>query len=110
MVEGLLIHRAAEHGDDAVGKDEINRRQYKAARNDQHDRVAHAALCLAQLISAQRHADEGTAAVAHHNGEGQRHNGQGEHDGVRRVAVGAEVACIGNEDLVNDVVKCAHQQ
>ncbi len=110
VAEGLLIHRAAEHGDDVVCKNEIYRRENKTADDAQHHRIADAALGLVHLASAQRHADEGAAAVAHHDGDGQGHHRQREHHRIGGVAVRSEVTGVGNEDLVNDVVKRAHQQ
>ena len=87
VAEGLLVHRAAEHGDDPVCKNEIYRRQNETAGNAQHHRVADTALGLVRLVSAQRHADKGAAAVADHDGDGQCHDGQREHDRIGRVAV-----------------------
>ena len=68
MTEGLLVDRAAEHGDDAVGKDEIHDGQDEAACHGQHNGVADAALGFADFVSAQCHADKGTAAIADHDG------------------------------------------
>ena len=68
MTEGLSVDRAAEHGDDAVGKDEIHDGQNEAARHGQHNGVADAALGFVDFVSAQRHADKGTAAIADHDG------------------------------------------
>ena len=110
VTEGLFVDRAAEHGDDAVGKKEIHGSQNEAARHGQHNGVADAALRLADFASAQRHADKGTAAIADHDGYRQRYNRQRKHDGVGGVAVRAEIAGVGDEDLVNDVIQCAHQQ
>ena len=108
--EGFLVDRAAEHGDDAVGKDEIHDGQDEAACHGQHNGVADAALGLADFASAQRHADKSAAAVADHDGDRQRHDCQRKHDGVGGVAVRAEIAGVGDEDLVNDVIQRAHQQ
>ena len=108
--EGFLVDRAAEHGDDAVGKDEIHDGQDEAACHGQHNGVADAALGLADFASAQRHADKSAAAVADHDGDRQRHDRQRKHDGVGGVAVRAEIAGVGDEGLVNDVIQRAHQQ
>ena len=106
----LLIHRAAEHGDDRIGKNEIQRRKQHAARHRQHDRIADAFLRLPHFTLAERNADEGAAAVADHHRDGKRHHCERENDGIRRVAVGAEIARVGDKDLVDDVVQRAHQQ
>ena len=110
MPEGFLVDRSAEHGDDAVCKEEIYRRQNQTACHGQHHRIAHTALCSGGFPHAQRHADEGAAAVTNHDGYGQRHHRQRKHHGVGGVAVRAEVAGVGNENLVNDVVQCPYQQ
>ena len=44
------------------------------------------------------------------DGDGQRHDGQREHDRIGRVAVRAEVTGVGDEDLVDDVIERTHQQ
>lgn len=69
-----------------------------------------AALCLLRLISAKRHADEGAAAVADHDGNRQSNNRQRKNDRVGRVAVGAEITCIGNKNLINDVAERSDEQ
>ena len=68
VTEGFLIDRAAEHGDDAVGKKEIHDGQDEAARHGQHNGVADAAFGFVDFVSAQRHADKGTTAIADHDG------------------------------------------
>ena len=109
-MKGLLVHRAAEHRDDSVGEDEVQRREHKAARDRQYDRAADALSCLSHFALAERNADERAAAVADHHRDGKRHHRERENDGIRRVAVGAEIARVGDKDLVDDVVQRAHQQ
>ena len=87
--ERFRIDRAAEHGNDAVRENEVQRRQNKAACYGQYDGVADAASGVIYFVPAQRHADEGTAAVADHDRDGQRHHRQRENHGIGRVAVGA---------------------
>ena len=62
------------------------------------------------LAGAQADADEGAAAISHQNGDRQSHHRQREDYRIGGVAVGAEITGVGNEDLVHDVVKGAHQQ
>ena len=108
--ESLLVDGAAEHGDDAVGEDQIHRRQHQAGGHGQHHGVAHAAAGPLAVTAAQGHADKGAAAVPHHHGDGQGHHRQGEHHRVGGVAVGPQIVGVGNEDLVHDVVQGSHQQ
>lgn len=63
--------------------------QNKAACYGQYDGVADVASGVIYFVPAQRHADEGTAAVADHDRDGQRHHRQRENHGIGRVAVGA---------------------
>ena len=109
-MKGLLVHRAAEHRDDSVGEDEVQRREHKAARDRQYDRAADALFCLSHLALAERNADERAAAVADHHGDGERHDRERKDDGIGRVAVGTEVACVGDENLVDDVIERADEQ
>lgn len=68
------------------------------------------AYCSWPNTGPRDHADKGAAAVPHHHGDGQGHHRQGEHHRVGGVAVGPQIAGVGNEDLVHDVVQCPHQQ
>ena len=60
--------------------------------------------------SAQADADEGATAVADHHRHGQGYHRQRKDHGVGRVAVGAQVTGVGDENLVHDVIKRPHQQ
>ena len=55
-------------------------------------------------------ADESAAAVPDHNRDGEGYDGQRKDNGVGRVAVGAEVGSVGDEDLVDDVVQRTDQK
>lgn len=109
VVEGLLIDCSTEHRNDGIGKDEVDGGQHKTAGHGQNDRIAHAVLRFAYLISAQAYADKGAAAVPHQDGDGQCHHRQRKDHRIGGVAVGTEITGIGDEDLVHDVVKGAHQ-
>ena len=110
MAESLGVDGAAENADDGRGKRQIQRRQHHAAAHRHHHRVAHAALGGARLLPAKADAHIGAAAVTDHHRDGQRHHRERKHHRVGRVAVGAKVAGIRNENLVHDVVQSAHQQ
>ena len=110
MMECLRIDRTAEHGDDGVCKNQIDSRQDQTADHRHDDRIAHALLCSIGIPSAQADADKGTAAVTDHDRNRQGNHRQWEYDGIGRIAIGAKITGIGNEDLVNDVVQGAHQQ
>lgn len=38
----------------------------------------------------------------------QCHHGQRENNGVGRIAIRAEIACICNKNLINNVIKCTY--
>lgn len=69
-----------------------------------------AVMCGLFVVPAQADADKGTAAVTDHHRDGQRHHRQRKHHRIGGVAVGAEIVCVGNKNLIHDVVKCCHQQ
>ena len=110
MAEGLGVDGAAKDADDVRGKRQIQRRQHHAAAHRQHHRVAYAAFGGAHLLPAKADAHVGAAAVTDHHRDGQRHHRERKHHRVGRVAVGAKVAGVRNEDLVHNVVQSAHQQ
>ena len=82
------VNLRAEHRHDRLQKDQVNRRQRKAAGNQRHDGCAHALVRVLLVLGAQAEADEGAAAVAQHGGDGQRDHRQREHDRIGRVADG----------------------
>ena len=110
VVKGLLIDRAAEHGDDGVSKKQINSGQHKTAGHSENDRIADAVFRFTHLASTETDADKGAAAVSYQNSNGQCHYGQGEDNGVGGVAVRAEIAGVGDKNLIHNVVKGAYQQ
>ena len=110
MVKRLLVHAAAERGQDAVTEQQIDGRQDQARYHRQRHSVAHASARVLLVPASQADADIGTAAVADHHRYCQRHDGQGKDHRVSGVAVGAEVVGVGNKDLVHNVVKRRYQQ
>lgn len=62
------------------------------------------------FAGAEADAHEGAAAVAYHDGQCERHDGQRKDHRVGRVAVGAQIAGVGDKNLIHDVVQRAHQQ
>ena len=107
---GLGVHRSAEQGKNGVRKNQIEDGQHNATDQTHDHCVAYAALCLGDFVLSKADADEGAAAVTDHHGNGQRHHRHGEHNRVGGVAVGAQIAGVGNKDLVHDVVQRTHQQ
>ena len=55
-------------------------------------------------------ADEGAAAVPDHDGNRQGDHGQRKDHRIGGISVGAQVAGVGDEDLVHDVVQRADQE
>lgn len=110
VMKGLLIDRAAEHGDDLRLKDQIDRGQNKTADNTHNDGVAHALFCCFFFLFAKADADKRAASVADHNGDRQRYDGERKYDHVGGISVRAEIAGVGNKDLVNDIIERADQK
>lgn len=110
IAEGLGIDGAAEHGQDLIGKQQVQRRQHQTAACRQHHGVAHGSAGILSLALAQRDTDEGAAAVTDHDGDGQRHHSQGKDHRISGISVGTQIAGVGDEDLIHDVVERPHQQ
>ena len=62
------------------------------------------------FFSAQGKTHKRTAAVSEHDGNAKRNDCQRKHRGIGSIAVGTEIACVGNENLIHDVVKGADQK
>jgi hypothetical protein len=62
------------------------------------------------VIPPQADADKSAAAVPDHHRDRQSHHRQGKHDSICGVSAGAKIVCIGNENLVHNVVERRHQQ
>ena len=110
MKEGLLVDRAAEHGDDLVSENQIDSGEDQAGRHAEKDRIADTSARLLSLLPSKTDRDERAAAVSHHDRNGERHDREREHDRIGRVAVGAQIAGVRDEDLVDDVIKRAHKK
>lgn len=104
---GFGIDRAAEKCKDRLAEDQVNSGQDNTAGNTENDRVANGFMCVLLGIASQRNTDKGTAAVTNKNGEGKRNYGQRKYDCIGRIAIGAKIAGVGDENLIHDVVKCA---
>ena len=110
VMKGLRIDRAAEHGNDLRLEDQIDRGQNETADNAHDDGVAHALFCCFFFLLAKADADERAASVADHDSDRQRYDSEREYHGVGGISVGAEIAGVGNKDLVNDVIERADQK
>ena len=106
----FLVDGAAEQGEDGFAENEINRCQHKAADHAKHHGIADGLVGVLPGIASQRDAYERAAAVTDKHGDAKGNYGHWENDSVCRVAVGAEVACVRNKDLVNDVIERTYQQ
>ena len=107
MKEGLLVDRAAEHGDDLVSENQIDSGEDQAGRYAEKDRIADASARLLSLLPPETDRDERAAAVSHHDRDGERHDREREHDRIGRVSVGAQIAGVRDKDLIDDVIKRA---
>ena len=105
-----LIDLAAEHGQNRLHKDQVQRRQHQAAGDAQNNGISDAPVGVLLFIGAQADADKGAAAVADHHGNGQSHHGQRKYHRVGRIAIGTQIRCIGNKNLVHDVIQRGDQQ
>ena len=110
VVIGLGVHRSAEHSQNGVRKNQIERSQHNAADQTHHHRIADAPPCLGNFVLSKADTDKSAAAVTDHHGNGQCHHRKREHDGVGGIAVGAQIAGVCNKDLVHDIIQRTHQQ
>ncbi len=62
--------------------------------------------CLTEHIewNAETYTDKGTASVSNHNRNRQGNHGQRKYNGVSGISIGAKIVCIGNKNLVNNIV------
>ena len=107
---GLLVDRSAEQGEDGFAEDEVNGRQHEAAHHAEHDGVADGPVGVLAAAAPQGDADKRAAAVADKHRDAQGHHRQRKDGGVGGVAVRAQVVGVGDEELIDDVIQCAHQQ
>ncbi len=107
---GFLIDARTEHRDNAVGEDQIYGGQHCADDHGDQDRVAESAARFIRTSFPQQRAYHGAATVADTHGNGQRDHRQREDDSIGRVAVRAEIICVCNEYLIDDIVQRADKQ
>ena len=109
-MEGFFIYCTTKHSNDTISKDQINNRQHETSHKDHYNRISNTAFCLVHLTSAKRHADKCAAAITNHDSNGQCNNSQWKDNGVGRIAIRPQIACICNKNLIDNIIKCAHQQ
>ena len=105
----FLINRSAEQDQNRFAEHEVDCRQHKAADHAEHDGIADRPVRVLAGVSSQGDAHKRAAAVADEHGDAERHHCQRKHDGVCRIAVGAEVAGVCNKNLVNNVIERTYQ-
>lgn len=110
ILKSLLIDRAAEQRDDLVLQQQIHRCQHQTSGHTHDHSIPHTAFGRGLVPLTQADAHKGAAAVSDHHGNGQRHHRQRKNHRVRSIAIGPQIAGIGDENLVDDVVQCAYQQ
>ena len=110
ITKGLLIDPAAEHAENGILKNQINRRQHNADYDTKYNGVSDAFPGIFPLIGPQADAHIGTAAISNQNGQGKGNHRQRKHHRIGRVAVRAQVGRIGYKNLVHNVIKRCHQQ
>ena len=108
--ERLVIHPSAENSQKRIAQQQVDRHQDKARGHGQHNGISRAARGVLRPPLPETQADEGAAAVADHDGDGQRDDRHREGDGIGRIAERAEVGSIGDEDLIDNVIQRADQQ
>ena len=108
--EGLLIDPTAKQSDDGVLENQIDCGHSHAGQNTENHRAADALVRILLTTGPQADTDKSTAAIANHDSQRQRHHRHGEHNGVGRIAIGAQIRCVGDKNLVHHIVKCCHQQ
>ena len=108
--EGFVVYAPAEYADQRVAEDQVKRgKQQTGERADDH-RVAHAAVRVLTPARAQTQAHERAAAVADHDRDGERDYRERIDHRVGGVSGRAQIGCVGNENLIYDVVQRRHQQ
>ena len=99
------IDGPAEHCNDLIAENQINRAQHQTADNGHYNGVSDTLFGGIRLFSSETQADKSTAAVTDHHCNSQCDDCQGKHNGICGVPIRTKVSGIRDEDLVNDIVE-----
>ena len=108
--EGSVIDPPAKQCQDRVHENQVNRGEHNTADDAEQHRIANAFVRVFFPVRAKAKADKSTAAIADHDGHGKRQHGQRENNRIGSVAVGAQIVCIGDKDLIHDIIQRSDQQ
>ena len=107
---GFLVDCPTKQGEDGFAENEVDRRQHEAAHYAEYNGIADGLVGVLLRAASQGDAHKGAASVADKHGDTEGNHRQRKNHSVRRVAVRAEVAGVGNKNLVNNVIERAYQQ
>lgn len=110
MMKGLLIHPSAKKRQKRLLKAQVEHRQQQSGGYCEDDRTGNAFLRVFPALGAKANADIGAAAITDHHRDCQRHHRQREHHRIGSIAERTEIACIGNENLVHNIIQRLDQQ
>ena len=108
--KSFLIHPAPKHTENGFLEYQIKSRQNQADNHRQHHGVTNAATGVILGACSQADTDISAATIPYQYGNSQGHYCQRKHHCVGRVAIRAQVTCVGNEDLVYNVIQSSYQQ
>lgn len=107
--ESLIIDPGAKGVQDRHLEHKVDPHQHQADRNDRDDGAADAPAGVVLLLRAETDTDKGAASVSDHDGDGDGHHRHGKHHRVGGVPIRAKIVGVGDENLIDDIVKCRHQ-
>ena len=110
MFECLRIYGSAEHRDDLIAEEQIDRGQHKAAHKHHNDRITYALFGFFRPPHTEADADKGAAPISDHYRNRQRNDSQREYNCVSRIAVRPQIGRIRDKYLIHDIVKGTYQQ
>ncbi len=107
---GLRVDLGTKHGQNLFREAKVSCHQDQAGKDAQQDGVANAFVGLFRVLLPQADADKGAGTVTDHDSDAQSQHRQGENHRGGGVAIGAQEGCVGDEDLVNDIVQGTYDQ
>ena len=104
MIKGLFIDPTAEYGQNLFLKYQINSGKNQTADDTEQNGTSDTFMGILFFICSKTDTDKSTTAIANHYSNSKSHHCQRKNNRICRIAIGTQIACIGNKNLVNNVI------
>ena len=108
--KGLCIDPPAEQGEQHVFQQQVNHRDSNADGDAEDNRIPHGALRVFGPPRTETQRDIGARAVTDHDRKGKRNDRHRVDDGIRGISVASQIRCVGDKELIDDVIQRRDQQ